>query len=75
MANTSTLIVDILGMECNACTQSVERAVGALSGIQNVSVSLDEEKASIAFDPSLVDESSIRSAILAFSSSKETLTF
>lgn len=64
MANANTSMVGILGMECDACTRSVERAVGDLHGVLQVSVSLDDEEARISYDSSLVDEAAIRNAIL-----------
>ena len=64
MTNANTSVVGVLGMECDACTRSVERAVGDLRGVLQVSVSLDDEEARISYDSSLVDEAAIRNAIL-----------
>lgn len=64
MANLQNIVVDIEGMECDACTQSVERAVGSLDGVQEVNVSLEKANARIEFDPSCVDEDRIHRAIL-----------
>ena len=61
---TSTL--NIHGMTCNGCVASVTRVLTALGGVDGVEVSLAAGRATVRFDPSLIDvgrlESAVRSA-------------
>lgn len=43
--------LEIGGMTCAACAQTVERTLGRIGGVQNVSVNLASEKAYITYDP------------------------
>lgn len=49
----NTILVN--GMTCNHCKMRVEKAVGAIEGIKDVEVILDENKVEFTSDPSLVD--------------------
>ncbi len=53
----------IAGMTCASCVRAVERAIGKLDGIREVSVNLATEKARIAYYPSKIRLSQIRDAI------------
>ena len=64
MANLQNIVLGIEGMECDACTQSVERAVASLKGVREVRVSLEEANAHVEFDSTCIDEERIHQAIL-----------
>ena len=63
MNQTQTIEVPIAGMDCTECTQTVQRAITNLSGVQKVDVFLSSEKAIIQLDPSLVKMVDIRQAV------------
>ena len=44
------------GMTCASCSNSLEKALGVLGGVESASVSLSLEQAEVHFDPSLVTE-------------------
>lgn len=60
---TSTL--NIRGMTCNGCVTSVTRVLTALGGVDDVAVSLADGRATIRFDPSLIDVGRLENAIRA----------
>lgn len=41
------IILDVQGMTCNHCVQSVEKAVGSLDGVADVKVALAEGKVEV----------------------------
>ena len=57
------VIIPIGGMTCAACAKAVERAVKKLDGIENISVNMATEKASIGYNPSKIRLSDIKMAI------------
>jgi len=57
------IILPISGMTCAACVRAVERAIGKLEGINEVSVNLATEKAKIVYDPSKIRISQIKDAV------------
>jgi len=63
MAKPQTVEVPIRGMDCAECTLHVQRAIGALSGVEAVNVSLSSEKAVVRLDPARVDLPAIRKAV------------
>lgn len=50
-------------MSCAACVRRVEQAIQSLEGVTDAAVNLATGKATVAFDPTLVDEAAIRSRI------------
>ncbi|HZQ10149.1 MAG TPA: cation-translocating P-type ATPase [Anaerolineae bacterium] len=58
-----TLQVPIAGMDCAECTQHVQQAIAALSGVEKVDVLLASEKAIITLDPARVTMPMIREAV------------
>jgi Cd2+/Zn2+-exporting ATPase/Cu+-exporting ATPase len=50
-------------MDCAECTLHVQHAVAALPGVESVNVFLASEKATVRFDPGLVDLPAIRKAV------------
>ncbi len=45
----STLTLNVEGMGCGACAAKIEKALGALDAIQNVSIDLGSKQASIRY--------------------------
>jgi len=53
----------VRGMTCASCSASVERALDRLPGVESAAVNLASEKATVVFDPSLVDLGEFRRAV------------
>lgn len=51
-----TKTISIEGMSCGHCTGSVEKALRAVSGVQNVNVDLASKSATVELDGSVSDE-------------------
>jgi copper chaperone len=56
-----TLNVD--GMSCEHCVKAVNRAVGSLSGVSGVDVSLERNTVAVTFDPAKVTIDKIKGEI------------
>jgi Cu+-exporting ATPase len=61
--NLKHLTLPITGMTCANCVATVERSLRKLEGVDQVSVNLATERASLAFDPARVDERAILARI------------
>ena len=57
------VLIPISGMTCASCVRAVEKAIGRLDGIQDVSVNLATEKAKVVYNPSIVRLSQIKETI------------
>jgi Cu+-exporting ATPase len=57
------VIIPIGGMTCASCAKAVERTIKKLDGIEDISVNMATEKASIKYNPKTVRLSEIKSAI------------
>jgi Cu+-exporting ATPase len=55
--------IPIEGMTCASCVSRIEKVVGKLDGVAQVSVNLATEKADVLYDPSRVRLSAIKKAI------------
>ena len=55
--------INVEGMSCSHCENSVKKAVGALNGVDKVSVDLANKKVTVEFDPGKVTGKSIMDAI------------
>jgi Cu+-exporting ATPase len=55
--------IAIGGMTCAACVQRVEKAIRRQPGVLSASVNLATARASVEYDPTLVSESRVRTAI------------
>ncbi len=53
----------IKGMHCSSCVMLIEGALREVSGVKNAQVNYASEKATIEYDPALVSESQIESAV------------
>eukprot|EP00002_Diphylleia_rotans_P038964 TRINITY_DN892_c0_g1_i4.p1 TRINITY_DN892_c0_g1~~TRINITY_DN892_c0_g1_i4.p1 ORF type:complete len:586 (-),score=112.13 TRINITY_DN892_c0_g1_i4:1405-3162(-) len=54
---------NVIGMTCNACVSTVERELKKKDGVQDVSVSLMANRAEVVFNPNVVGDMAIVSAI------------
>jgi Cd2+/Zn2+-exporting ATPase/Cu+-exporting ATPase len=64
MANLQTLEVPIRGMDCAGCTQTVQKAIAGLPGVEHVEVFLSSEKAVVRLDPAQAPLPVIRKAVI-----------
>lgn len=55
--------IKVEGMSCSHCENSVKKAVGALNGVDKVSVDLAGKKVTVEFDPEKVTGKQIFDAI------------
>lgn len=55
--------LNVTGMSCGHCVNSVEGSVGSLSGVQNVKVHLSEGKVDVEFNPQEVSLEKIKETI------------
>ncbi|ERG90313.1 MAG: cation transport ATPase [Haloquadratum walsbyi J07HQW1] len=45
--------IDIVGMSCATCSQSVQDALSALAGVEEVSVNVATDEAAVTYDPAV----------------------
>ena len=62
MSNEKTTI-EIKGMTCSACSRAVERSLGKMEGVAEVSVNLATEKATVIYDSEMVSIEDINARI------------
>jgi Cu+-exporting ATPase len=62
-AETDEMALPVTGMTCASCVRHVEKALGKLEGVQQATVNLATEKATVRFDPSLVGLKQFRTAV------------
>ena len=55
MVKIDRISLPVEGMTCASCSARVEKTIKKLDGIKNVNVNLATEKASIEYDPSVID--------------------
>lgn len=61
---TDTLkVLNIAGMSCGHCVESIKNAVGALQGVKNVEVDLQGKTSSVTFDATVISEQIIKATI------------
>ncbi|MDP4115057.1 MAG: copper ion binding protein, partial [Bacteroidota bacterium] len=63
MIKTDKINIPVEGMTCASCVARVEKTIKKLDGIKNVNVNLATEKASIEYDPSVIDVNIIGNAV------------
>lgn len=44
-------VLKVEGMSCNHCVKAIEKAIGTLPGIENVSVDLKSKTVTVNYDP------------------------
>lgn len=55
--------LNVQGMTCQGCVNSVTRVLKATPGVQEVNVTLQPGRADVSFDPARTDAAALRSAI------------
>lgn len=55
--------LNVEGMSCSHCENSVKKSVGALNGVSSVTVDLKAKKVTIEFDPERVSIETIKDTI------------
>ena len=49
------ITLDVIGMGCQNCVQTIEKALNKTDGVQSVKVSLDDEEAAIEYNAKKID--------------------
>ncbi|CAL8272128.1 unnamed protein product [Boreogadus saida] len=62
-ADLRSVRLEVEGMTCGSCVQSIEQRVGALPGVVHIKVSLELRSAAVLFDPSLQSPASLCAAV------------
>eukprot|EP00729_Bicosta_minor_P010279 gene10279-440_t len=62
-AAVASCVINVEGMTCGSCVQSIEEGVGDRAGVQSIKVSLEEGNARIEYDPSAETVETLREAI------------
>ena len=60
-----TITLNVLGMSCSHCENTIKGAVNELDGVKNVLIDLAGKTVKVTFDSGNVTEESIKSAIEA----------
>jgi len=60
---TRTVSIGIRGMTCASCVRTIEKVLGDTEGVQEATVNLASERATVTFDPAAVDVGRLESAI------------
>jgi Cu+-exporting ATPase len=63
MTTQATIELPITGMTCASCARNVERALSKTEGVSVANVNIATERASITFDPTLVDMTGLISRV------------
>ena len=65
---TETLNTSSAAIECDACANSIQRALGRLAGVRQVAVDVESKTIGVEYDPAQVKESEIqeRLALIGF---------
>jgi P-type Cu+ transporter len=59
------IVAPVRGMHCAACVGKVERALTSVAGVDQASVNLATEQATVSFDPALTSVDALRAAVAA----------
>lgn len=57
------IVLKVEGMSCSHCENRIKKAVGNLTGVKKVGVSLQDKTVSVELDPELIDPVKIRETI------------
>lgn len=57
------VVITVDGMSCEHCVKAIKGAVGALSGVKQVSVDLDSRSVTVDYDPGRITLDSIKQEI------------
>lgn len=61
--NSETQVLNVEGMSCNHCVQSVKKSVGSLNGVSQVDVDLANKKVTVVYDKDIVKLADIKESI------------
>ena len=73
MAKTEDIRFDVEGMTCAGCEAGVTYALSGIEGVHQVSVSYEDESASVVYDSATVAPSELVSAVDSVGYSAEVL--
>jgi Cu+-exporting ATPase len=59
------LVLPVVGMTCASCVNRIERFLNRADGVAEASVNLATERATVHFDPAVIDRSGIVATIEA----------
>ncbi len=59
----SDVTLPVTGMTCAACARTIERTLQKVPGVQDASVNLVTNRATVRFDPSRADVSNLKKAV------------
>ncbi len=62
-AENKNVVINIIGMTCNSCVQSIEKMISAYPGVVLIKVSLEKNNADVIFDPDITTADQICSEI------------
>jgi copper chaperone len=62
-ASLETVTLDVKGMTCNGCVQTISKNMAKTEGVNKCEVSLAENSASVTFDPSKTTKEKIAQTI------------
>jgi P-type Cu+ transporter len=63
--HATDIVAPVRGMHCAACVGKVERALSAVPGVEQASVNLATEQATISFDSSMTSVGALQAAVAA----------
>jgi len=63
--HATDLVAPVRGMHCAACVGKVERALTSVPGVDQASVNLATEQATVSFDPALTSVDALQAAVAA----------
>ncbi len=59
-----TITLNVTGMTCGGCVNSVQKILAAAPGVQSVEVSLTPGQAKVTYDPAQTDASALAQAVV-----------
>ncbi|MGO0061241.1 copper chaperone CopZ [Brevibacillus fluminis] len=59
----TTVTLNVKGMSCNHCVNSIEGALGKVNGVSAVKVDLAGNKVTVSYDEAAVNEASLKTTI------------
>jgi len=57
------VVLNVEGMSCSHCENSVKKSVGALDGVENVTIDLEGKKVTVQYDSDKASVQSLKDAI------------
>ena len=57
--NDAIVQLEVKGMTCSSCVQSIENYIGNLDGVNSIAVALLSEKATINYDETLISKETL----------------